>query len=228
MSRLTNCCAAFALALAACPASASEVGFSSSLTGGLVERLSEKFGAGARMRLESWQEFIARLRLSAEKRRHLSPREERQILDSVNSFFNRIPFVEDARHWGVVDYWASPAEMLASNGGDCEDFSIAKYFALKEIGVPTARLRITHVEATSGSQAHMVLAYYPPSGGEPLVLDNLSAEVRPAGQRPDLTPVYQFNDEEVRVPGIGSVGGAATRMRPWRGLLARLERERRG
>ena len=53
-----------------------------------------------------------------------------ELLGSVNTFFNRLPFVADMAHWGVEDYWASPAETFASNGGDCEDFSIAKYFAL--------------------------------------------------------------------------------------------------
>ena len=96
---------------------------------------------------------------------------------------NRVPFVDDAVHWREEDYWATPAESIGSNGADCEDFSIAKYFLLKELGVPIARLRLTYVKSLKLNQAHMVLAYYARPDAEPLVLDNLEDAVRPASQR---------------------------------------------
>jgi predicted transglutaminase-like cysteine proteinase len=128
----------------------------------------------------------------------------------------------------VQDYWATPAELVASDGGDCEDYAIAKYFALKELGVPIRRLRITYVEASSLNRAHMVLAYYPKPTGEPLILDNLMNEVKPASQRPDLIPVYSFNDEDLliaRASGRGLSAGSALQVRMWRGLLDKLEQE---
>ena len=217
---------ALAAALAICLSWSGELGFSSSLTPGLIEQLSAKFGPDARARLAAWQKFILSRRLPEELRASLSGKTERDTLETVNAYFNRIPFIHDAKHWGVVDYWASPAEMLASNGGDCEDFSIAKYFALKEIGVPISRLRITYVKATRINQAHMVLAYYPGADAEPLILDNLEDQIRPASQRPDLIPVYHFNDDEVRLSKSGE-RGSPTQIRIWRGLLDKLEREQR-
>ena len=139
---------------------------------------------------------------------------------------NRIAFVDDAVHWGEEDYWATPAESVGSNGADCEDFSIAKYFLLKELGVPIARLRLTYVKSVKLNQAHMVLAYYARPDAEPLVLDNLEDRVRPASQRPDLMPVYSFNDEEVWVEMRGR-SGSPQQIRNWSALIERLERERR-
>lgn len=218
---------ALAVALAICLSWGGELGFSSSLTPGLIERLAGKFGAEARTRLAAWQKFILSQRMREDRRESLSAKTERDILETVNVFFNRLLFVDDIKHWGVLDYWASPAEMLASNGGDCEDFSIAKYFALKEIGIPISKLRITYVKATRINQAHMVVAYYAGPGAEPLILDNLEDQIRPASQRPDLIPVYNFNDDEVRLAKTGERAGSPTQIRIWRGLLEKLERERR-
>ncbi len=58
-------------------------------------------------------------------------------------------FEDDDQHWHQADYWATPIETLASNGGDWEDFSIAKYFTLSELGVADQCLRLTYVKALS-------------------------------------------------------------------------------
>jgi predicted transglutaminase-like cysteine proteinase len=150
------------------------------------------------------------------------------LLGSVNTFFNRLPFITDLAHWGVEDYWATPAEALASNGADCEDFSIAKYFTLKELGVPIERLRITYVKAVRLNQAHMVLAYYPAQNAVPLILDNLEDKVKPASERTDLIPVYSFNDEDLLLAREGksaASAGSASQIRSWRYLLLKLEKE---
>lgn len=152
--------AVFAIGASAVLAATPELGFSRSITPGLVERYAAKYGPDSRTRIRGWKEFVRAI--AAERR--LSGN-ELELLGAVNTFFNHLPFVTDFAHWGVEDYWASPAEALASNGADCEDFSIAKYLALKELGVPIGRLRITYVKALRLNQAHMVLAYYP--GGHP-------------------------------------------------------------
>jgi len=151
---------------------------------------------------------------------------ELEALQAANSYFNRIPFLSDAEHWSAEDYWATPAETVASNGGDCEDYSIAKYFLLKEFGVPVERLRITYVKALKLNQAHMVLAYYAAPGSEPLILDNLEDRVRPASDRSDLVPVYSFNDDDV-VLVRDSRKSNPLQIRAWRDLLQKLEAEAR-
>jgi predicted transglutaminase-like cysteine proteinase len=200
------------------------LGFSRSVTQGLVQRFAARFGPDSRTRIGGWQEFVRAI--AAERRRPSG--NDLELLGSVNTFFNRLPFVTDLAHWGVEDYWASPAESVASHGADCEDFSIAKYFALKELGVPIERLRITYVKAVRLNQAHMVLAYYPAPGAVPLVLDNLEDEVRPASERVDLIPVYSFNDEDLLLLRQGQAGasaGSSLQIRLWRALLDKLEKE---
>jgi len=122
-------------------------------------------------------------------------------LKRVNEFFNRrIQFGEDQQVWGQSDYWATPMETLAKGKGDCEDFTIAKYFTLLSANVPNEQLRLVYVKAKLGgtlTQAHMVLAYYATPDAEPLILDNLITDIRPASRRPDLLPVFSFNNQGI-------------------------------
>jgi predicted transglutaminase-like cysteine proteinase len=195
-----------------------ERGYTTAVSPRLMDIYSKRFGPHARARLEAWK------RDAAERKR--SPAAEAAMLTEVNRMLNRVPFVDDAVHWREVDYWATPAETIGSNGADCEDFSIAKYFLLKELGVPIERLRLTYVKSLRLNQAHMVLAYYARPDADPLVLDNLEDMVRPASQRRDLVPVYSFNDEEVWVEMRGR-SGSPQQLRNWRTLTERLDWERR-
>lgn len=155
--------------------------------------------------------------------------DELQRLRDINDFFNRrLAFREDALTWGVPDYWATPLESLEKRAGDCEDYAIAKYFSLAATGVPTARLRMVYVRARLQGQslAHMVLAYYPQPGTEPLILDNLRPEVLPASQRPDLTPVFSFNTEGLwQGSGQVTAGDPMARLSLWRELVAKVKAE---
>ncbi|MDQ6966781.1 MAG: transglutaminase-like cysteine peptidase, partial [Mariprofundaceae bacterium] len=103
----------------------------------LLAKVEREFGIEAKHRMQSWQQLINTDRGKAKP----------DIIYSANRFFNRVHFVSDNTHWGRADYWATPVEFLATNGGDCEDFSIAKYFTLRELGVPDEQLRITYVKA---------------------------------------------------------------------------------
>jgi predicted transglutaminase-like cysteine proteinase len=148
--------------------------------------------------------------------------------NSVNDFMNRTPFVSDLEHWGKEDYWATPVEFLSTNGGDCEDFSIAKYFALRSLGVPDEKLRITYVkEIVVYNEAHMVLAYFPAPDAEPLVLDNINKTIRPASTRTDLVPVYSFNGSGLWLAkdqtGRGQSVGGSDRIGHWKNVQARLK-----
>ena len=128
---------------------------------------------------------------------------------------NRPGALEAARHR------ATPAEPVASGGGDCENYTISKCYLLKEIGVPLDRMRIAYVKATKINEAHMVLACFPQPNAEPLILDNLDNRVRPAGERADVVAVYSFKDDEV-VLVQGSVKGKPSQIRAWLYLQQRL------
>lgn len=151
----------------------------------VVEFVRDRFGDPAANRLRDW-ENLTNQRAQAE---------ELEKLRIVNSFFNQTRFLSDQEHWRQEDYWATPVELLATNAGDCEDYSIAKYFTLKEMGVPIDKLKITYVKALELNQAHMVLAYYETPDADPLILDNLINDIKRGSERTDLWPVYSFNGE---------------------------------
>ncbi len=156
-------------------------------------------------------------------------------LKRVNDFFNQhIEFGDDIMVWRQDDYWATPMESLAKNKGDCEDFVIAKYFTLLQLQIPNENLRLIYVKAKLGSvsqpllQAHMVLAYYPSPDAEPLILDNLIGEIRPASRRSDLQPIFSFNNQGV-FAGVGANAtlgpGGVGRLSRWQDLLQRAHNE---
>jgi predicted transglutaminase-like cysteine proteinase len=153
-------------------------------------------------------------------------------LEAVNRFYNRrVVFRDDVQVWHADDYWASPLETLRQGMGDCEDFAIAKYFSLLAGGVAPSRLRLVYVRLQVGgaggpSQPHMVLAYYTSAQAEPLILDNLVSEIRPASRRLDLTPVFSFNSEGLwQGNGSQRMGDAVERLSPWREVLRKARAE---
>lgn len=157
---------------------------------------------------------------------------EQQKLKDINEYFNRkLRFVDDQTNWGQNDYWATPIEALLKGAGDCEDFSIAKYVSLKLLGVPVSKLRITYVKARIGganspvTQAHMVLTYYATPDAEPLVLDNLVSEIRPASRRPDLIPIFSFNSEGVFNAAGEAQTGSGSRLSRWNDLVEKMKAE---
>ncbi|MEJ5898190.1 transglutaminase-like cysteine peptidase [Aquabacterium sp. G14] len=171
----------------------------------------------------------ARAQLLAQEIMEAQDLEEESRLKGVNTFFNRaIQFRDDKDVWGQLDYWASPLEMMNRGQGDCEDFAIAKYFALMAAGVPSAKLRLVYVRAQIGAvtQAHMVLAYYRDPLAEPLILDNLLGDIRPASRRPDLKPVFSFNAEGMwQGVGASSAGDPSARLSRWRDMLTKAKAE---
>lgn len=195
------------------------------LSPGLQRYVASRWGSGAPDRLNDWR---GELRKHAAKQRGavLSSSEIADDLDDFNWYWNNIRYYADSRHWGVPDYWATPVETLASEGADCEDYAIGKYFSLKALGVPVQNLRITYVRALRWNEAHMVLAYYPTVDADPFILDNLNKSVERASDRPDLVPVYSFNDEDLWLPGATAAGGKSSQIRLWRDLLDKMEKER--
>ena len=149
-------------------------------------------------------------------------------LNLVNDFFNGARFANDTEIWNSKDYWATPIEFIGRDAGDCEDFSIAKYYALKLMGVDTSKLRITYVKALKLNQAHMVLAYYPSPSSDPLILDNLNQRIRPAKERNDLRPVYSFNADDLWISRSRNEelkAGKPTQLRLWQDMQRRMNEE---
>jgi len=184
----------------------------------ILQKAEQRYGnlGAARGRIEAWDELI----------RASEQLPEPEKLAAVNRFFNRqFRFSDDIRTWRQSDYWATPIEALVKGAGDCEDYSIAKYFTLRRLGVPSDKLRITYVKALRYNQAHMVLTYYASPTADPLVLDNLIGEIRPASQRKDLLPVYAFNAEGLSLPGQTGRKSDTKKLSRWQDLLKKMRAE---
>jgi len=146
-------------------------------------------------------------------------------LKQVNQFFNKLDFANDIDSWGVEDYWTTPIEFIVCQTGDCEDFSIAKYFTLCAMGVPEDKLSFTYVKALKYNAFHMVLTYDSIPGAEPLILDNIVNTINSASERSDLIPIYRFNGTNLwlaKQQGCGKLIGSSNRLNRWQNLLERM------
>jgi predicted transglutaminase-like cysteine proteinase len=148
----------------------------------------------------------------------------------VNKFFNRVRYQTDIKNWGEKDYWATRMEFLGRDKGDCEDYVIAKYFTLKQLGVDTKKLYLTYVKLVKYKQAHMVLTYFKKPRSIPLVLDNFNKKILPATKRRDLKPVYSFNGDSLflaKQVGLGkSVPSAFKKNKKWLKLIDDVKRNK--
>lgn len=181
----------------------------------VAQKVGQQYGKNAQKRVLAWRTLV-------DESQNLSIVDK---LTKVNNFFNQLDFVSDIAHWGKEDYWATPIEFLATRGGDCEDFTIAKYFTLRELGVPDKQLRLVYVKALRLNQHHMVLAYYHKPTSIPVILDNLDKEMKPASQRNDLLPIYSFNAKNLwlsKEKGRGQLVGGSSRLSLWTDLNNRL------
>jgi predicted transglutaminase-like cysteine proteinase len=186
----------------------------------LQQLLTSRFGQDRVALLREWQHVVS-------DGHNLS---ENDKLKRVNDFFNRrIAFDDDMSVWGQSDYWATPIELIGQGRGDCEDYSIAKYYSLLELGIPINKLRLVYVKAAQSSLgttiqiAHMVLAYYPTPTADPIILDNLNPNLVPASQRADLLPIFSFNGAGLWM-GTGNTSSKSNLSR-WQDLLTRARAE---
>ncbi|MFZ3186181.1 MAG: cysteine protease LapG [Pseudomonas sp.] len=171
-----------------------------------------------RARILGWQDLLANSRELPEMGK----------LQVVNEYFNsHLLFSDDIKIWGEQDYWATPVEALAKGAADCEDYALAKYFSLRQLGVPAEKMRITYVKALKLNQAHMVVTYYATPNAEPLVLDNLINGIRPAKQRTDLLPVYAFNAQGLYLFKGQDIqrAGDTKRLSRWQDVLGKMREE---
>lgn len=180
----------------------------------LFAKVSVHYGERAEKRVRAWHALQQQGPAATEL----------ETLQRVNRFFNQMIWIEDSKLWSEADYWATPIEFLGANGGDCEDYSIAKYLTLTALGIDEQKLRIAYVKSLTYDQFHMVVTYYPSPSSVPLVLDNIDGEIKPANQRRDLTPIYSFNGRNLwlnKERNQGVLAGSADRLNRWNDLRSR-------
>jgi len=122
----------------------------------------------------------------------LRGKDRMEQLRSVNRAMNERRYITDPINWGVPDYWASPFQFLRKNG-DCEDYAIAKFEALRAIGVPNEDMRIVILQDLNLRIGHGILVVY--VGDRAWVLDNQIRNVVQADTIRHYRPVYSVNEE---------------------------------
>jgi predicted transglutaminase-like cysteine proteinase len=113
-------------------------------------------------------------------------------LEAVNSFMNRAPYVTDPVNYGVPDYWATPLQFM-NKDGDCEDYAIAKFMSLRQLGFRNGQMRVAVVDDLNLGIAHAILVVY--LDGRAFVLDNQIARVVPAEIVRHYRPIYSINED---------------------------------
>jgi predicted transglutaminase-like cysteine proteinase len=104
--------------------------------------------------------------------------------------------VDDMKQYGVLDRWATPLMTFASNAGDCEDYAIAKYVALHEVGIDEDDLRlvVVHDHATNEDHAVAAVRY----GGRWLILDNRTLDIRQDVDIAQFDPMFVIDKNGVK------------------------------
>lgn len=73
-------------------------------------------------------------------------------ISAINERINRMPYASDAKRYASLDYWCQ----AGSEGGDCEDYAIAKLRRLVLNGFPIERFRLACCYVETG-EYHAVL-----------------------------------------------------------------------
>ncbi|MCB1532048.1 MAG: transglutaminase-like cysteine peptidase [Alphaproteobacteria bacterium] len=116
--------------------------------------------------------------------------ELKKMASKVNSLMNEKQYIVDSKNWGQSDYWATPIEFM-KRGGDCEDFAIAKYTALRSLGVPEERMRIAIVHDKQKNIPHAILIVYTDEG--PYILDNQNKNLVSGSGVGRYRPIFSIN-----------------------------------
>jgi predicted transglutaminase-like cysteine proteinase len=165
-----------------------DAAYSSDLRGfkkwrGALDRLARDLADPANPDAKAWRRFVAALPAVDS-----GP----SLLQAVNTAVNARRYVTDPVNWGQGDYWASPVEFLRRSG-DCEDFAVAKYVALRQLGVPADDMRVVVLDDMQLGITHAILAVR--GDAEFYILDNQRKDVMPAAAIPHYRPIYAVNEQ---------------------------------
>jgi predicted transglutaminase-like cysteine proteinase len=128
-----------------------------------------------------WKKVLARAKSA----------EPRYQLDDVNRFLNRFDYVLDTVNWGGVDYWETPKEFFMK-GGECKDFSIAKYFTLRILGWAPDKLWMIILQDMNLNVTHAVLAAK--LEDKTMILDNQVADMVDQSRIHHYRPIFGLSE----------------------------------
>ena len=104
--------------------------------------------------------------------------------------------MSDLAQYGQIDVWSSPLVTLTTGAGDCEDYAIAKFVALRQAGISPDDLRIVVMRDTIRGEDHAVAAAR--LDGHWLTLDNgRMAMIEDADVR-NFRPIFLIDQDGVK------------------------------
>jgi predicted transglutaminase-like cysteine proteinase len=123
-------------------------------------------------------------------------REGRARFGEINRAVNlAIRAVSDMTQHGQADVWSSPLATFASRAGDCEDYAIAKFAALRMAGISPEDLRIVVLrDLVHGEDHATVLARL---DGHWLMLDNRRMAMIEDADVRNHRPLFVIGDDGV-------------------------------
>jgi len=183
------------------------------ITKKLINKANKKYNIYAKNRFIAIQEKLLD---------GLKDASEIKKLNTVNTWVNSTKYKSDKKVYGVSDYWATLYEFQGKGLGDCEDYTIAKYYILKELGVSPKKMKFTYViykDRRGRKISHMVLAYLkvpkPKKKSDILILDNNNRLILPANKRKDLVKVIKMIN-----------GDTGAKSKKWKKLEAGMKRKK--
>ena len=142
---------------------------------------------------------------------------------NTNKFINNILLYKpDSVNYLVKDYWATLKETLSKLSGDCENYAIAKYFTLINLGISSIDLALLYCKYLS--MYHIVLAYFGCEYSNPVILDNSTDIISSIRDRKDLVPIFYFDDTNIFTisdNGAHKILSSSLRLKNWGGVMER-------
>jgi len=124
-------------------------------------------------------------------------REGRVRLGWINRAVNMaVRPVSDWAQYGLADFWASPLQTLTNGAGDCEDYAILKYAALRELGILPDDLRLVIVQDDKHEIGHAVVAVRYEQRW--LILDNRTMSILDAEDVRYYRPLFALDQQGTR------------------------------
>jgi predicted transglutaminase-like cysteine proteinase len=135
----------------------------------------------------------------------------RAKLGIINREINlSIAYASDQIQHARADVWSSAVTTFSAGQGDCEDFAIAKYLALREAGIAAEDLRLVIGRISGVGLAHAVVAAR--LDGRWLILDNRRMMLLEDTHATELQPLFAFDHTGVRQFGAPLEAASTTAM----------------
>jgi predicted transglutaminase-like cysteine proteinase len=124
-------------------------------------------------------------------------RDGRARLGEINRAINlAIRPVSDLAQYGAIDVWSSPLKTFAKGAGDCEDYAIAKFVALRLAGNPAPDVKLLILHDTLRNEDHAVVAAR--LDGRWLTLDNRRMAMVEDAQLRNILPTFLIDRDGVK------------------------------